>query len=777
MAQMSLRFYKGQDRYTDGNVENDMLKYAKEYADLDQIALSDGRWPVFYHFSKLRENILNWYDFKEDCSILEVGAGCGALTGLLCKKAKKVCANEMSKQRADILYNRYRSVDNLDIIVGSVMEIELEQKFDYVILMGVLEYAGIFCEGYTPYNDLVNRVRGFLKPQGRLLIGIENRFGIKYFSGAPEDHTGGFFDGINRYRNEKVKTFNKTEIIEILQKSGFINYKFYYPYPDYKFTKEVFTEQTLHLFTNELDGIALPDSERFMLFNDNLVLKDLAAGGLGGYFCNSFLIETSIDAIKSENCIDYARINADRKSQFSISTIIKSNDINTKKVYKFPLTEEAEGHIENIIKSSIELNNDSFNYIPCVLSKNTLEMDFVNFSSMDTELHSLFKNMDVDKIWHMFDILWNELKKNSFWCDNIYMDDFRKVFGNEEFKRKSYFCLNPANIDLTFSNMFLKEKRIYVIDAEWVFKFPIPIDFIFWRAVTNFYLIIEDQENLIISIDNILNRYSINVDDIQAFKNWNIFFYKHYVEQGGKIERFQKPTYNLSFKDIIKQMSEESRFNSNVNTYLYLDMGQGYSEETKLTSKVKYDFNIMHITFDIPNGTKSIRWDPIENEWCVCKIMKIYTDISELSAVPYNAIRTEEGDVFLSLDPVYNIRGTIMNATRLTIDVMITIGDKSRLGEILYEHIKFKEILFNKEKNELDDLLTQKDKFIENLSEKEIKNKLLMNDLLDQKDLEINELNLEISRMQKTMGWKVYILLKKIKAKVMNLFKRNPKAM
>ena len=83
---------------------------------------------LLYHFSEVRENILNWYPFKEDATILEIGAGCGAITGALCNKANKVIAVELSKRRAEINYRRHRNCDNLEIMVGNFNDVVLEEK-------------------------------------------------------------------------------------------------------------------------------------------------------------------------------------------------------------------------------------------------------------------------------------------------------------------------------------------------------------------------------------------------------------------------------------------------------------------------------------------------------------------------------------------------------------------------------------------------------------------------------------------------------------------------
>ena len=63
---------------------------------------------------------------------------------------------------------------------------------------------------------------------------------------GPEDHTDIPFFGINGYpENHSVRTFSKTELQELVKKSGFPFQKFYYPYPDYKFPTEIFTDASL----------------------------------------------------------------------------------------------------------------------------------------------------------------------------------------------------------------------------------------------------------------------------------------------------------------------------------------------------------------------------------------------------------------------------------------------------------------------------------------------------------------------------------------------------
>ena len=142
-VKLNMDFYSGNDDYNDGDIENEILEIVKTNNDFTDILAKDNRWPILCHLSPMRRNLLEWYEFNNS-SILEIGAGCGAMTGLFCENSKEVVAIELSKRRAEIIANRYKDRLNLEIIVGNLNDIKFERKFDYVTLIGVLEYAGKF---------------------------------------------------------------------------------------------------------------------------------------------------------------------------------------------------------------------------------------------------------------------------------------------------------------------------------------------------------------------------------------------------------------------------------------------------------------------------------------------------------------------------------------------------------------------------------------------------------------------------------------------------------
>ncbi len=289
---LNLKYYKGEDLYSDGDVEDDILKIAVEKINIDDIPKEDINWPIYYHLSPKRRNLLDWYPFEKNKKLLEIGAGCGALTGLFCDKLESVTAVELSKRRATIIDARCEKYDNLEIIVGNLNDIDFEEKFDYITLIGVLEYAPSFTKSSKPFDDFLIKIKKMLKKDGRLLIAIENQFGIKYFAGAREDHLGSHFSGIEGYIGvDTCKTFGKNELTSLIKEVGFKGIDYYYPYPDYKLPEAIYTDNFLPSISDLYIASPVFDSDRYVLYNEKLVMSVIIKNNMFSFFSNSFLLE------------------------------------------------------------------------------------------------------------------------------------------------------------------------------------------------------------------------------------------------------------------------------------------------------------------------------------------------------------------------------------------------------------------------------------------------------------------------------------------------------
>lgn len=290
---LNYKFYTGKDAYSDGTIENELLELVTQEQDVMKILKNDKRWPILYHLSPVRQNILEWYPIPEDAQVLEVGAGCGAVTGALCRKARHVTCIELSKKRSLINANRNREYSNLEIVVGNFNDVKLDKKFDYITLIGVLEYAKYYTDTENSFVDFLSNIKKMLNPGGAVLIAIENKYGLKYWSGAREDHTGVFFDGIEGYRatESKVRTFSKIQLEEILAQAGYRKLDFYYPFPDYKFPTQIFSDEYLPKPEDLACSRDCYDSSRMYLFDETSAYQELVRSGEFEIFANSYMIE------------------------------------------------------------------------------------------------------------------------------------------------------------------------------------------------------------------------------------------------------------------------------------------------------------------------------------------------------------------------------------------------------------------------------------------------------------------------------------------------------
>ena len=74
---INLKNYSGNDLYSDGDIEDELLRICQS-GDREEVLRNSDSWPLLYHLSKARENILDWYEFNPEGDLLEIGAGCGA---------------------------------------------------------------------------------------------------------------------------------------------------------------------------------------------------------------------------------------------------------------------------------------------------------------------------------------------------------------------------------------------------------------------------------------------------------------------------------------------------------------------------------------------------------------------------------------------------------------------------------------------------------------------------------------------------------------------------
>lgn len=254
----------------------------------------------------------------KNLQILDIGAGWGQFSLPLAKQ-NQVCSLEPTPERLDFIRVAAKQEDvdqNISFIGADYFDVKFENKFDLILSIGVLEWVGAFKTDKPPeavQKEYLDKIKTELKEHGKLVIGIENRLGLKYLLGANDDHTG--LPNISYLSSELAKkkfrleldrelkcfTYSFSEYKDLLLKAGFRNITFHVASPDYKLPTKIFPVKgeasTFNEFLlgnnwiNEHDG----SNGKTLLNQEQLqsVYFSIAEMNIAHYFAPSFFIEAS----------------------------------------------------------------------------------------------------------------------------------------------------------------------------------------------------------------------------------------------------------------------------------------------------------------------------------------------------------------------------------------------------------------------------------------------------------------------------------------------------
>ena len=342
--------------YSDGDeAENYIMELVSKADDVStgsqELVMGIRDWPSLYHLSPKRADLVRPLEARlQGKSILEIGSGCGALTRYFGEMEGKVVALEGSERRARITAARCRDLGNVQVVCDNFETFSWDESFDVITLIGVLEYSNLFIKGAFPPLEMLHRIKKFLKPGGVLVIAIENKLGLKYWAGAPEDHTGQVFFGIEGYYSGSTAiTFGRKELKDLLSHAGYIHSTFLYPFPDYKLPDVVLKEEAfenphfevLNLLYEKLDyDQGLPHETFFSptraahAVHLNQLLPDLS---------NSFLVLCSLstaDILQDSATLAFT-YNSGRKKYYCkenrfVASRSGSIEVKKKKLYRDP---------------------------------------------------------------------------------------------------------------------------------------------------------------------------------------------------------------------------------------------------------------------------------------------------------------------------------------------------------------------------------------------------------------------------------------------------------
>lgn len=273
-------------------------------------------------------NILNWYPFKDNSTVLEVFA--------------ERCFLESSTKNTP------------------VSEIDKESnRYDYIVAIDVLEKFS--CK--EEQESFLKKIDSLLKDGGHILIGANNKIAINHLIGFPSSNDGGF---------------TKHELINLFKEYSSV--LFYYPYPNIYYPLEIFTDNSINKIIASTANYPL-DDDIAILHDEKKLYKNLIDNGICDYFSNGFLLDISNK--KNGYHFDYLKISSNRKKEYAIVTEL---DYKNNRVCKKALYSEAKQHVESIQNKSFKYG--IIESIPSIYKESSLTSELLLNKSLTEFLNT-----------------------------------------------------------------------------------------------------------------------------------------------------------------------------------------------------------------------------------------------------------------------------------------------------------------------------------------------------------------------------------------------------
>ena len=617
-VKLNFRHYTGLDLYSDGGVENELLDIVRTRTrdEYPQVIEEKASWPILYHLSEQRANIVEWIPMNGTERVLEVGSGCGAVTGMLAAKAKEVTCCDLSRRRSEINAVRNAECENVTIHVGNFRDIEpdLPTDYDFIFLIGVFEYGQGYIGTDTPYESFLKMLKTHLNEGGRIVIAIENRTGLKYFAGCPEDHLGSYFSGIEGYSRDSVaRTFTRNGLVRIFRKCGLSDFHFYYPYPDYKFMTTLHSDRYLPQYGELHDNVYCYDRDRLVLFNEKHAFEELVQDGMYPEFANSFevIIGPGFNTL-------YCKYSGDRAPQYRIRTELCLDFAGRKVIRKIPLTPAARDHVIGI--------KDAYEGLRERYRGGDLE---INDCQIDEGGNcAIFSYVNGIPLAALFD--------TCLATDD--MESFQALF-REYVRRISFHPDYPVtDYDMVFSNILVNGPIWTLIDYEWTYGTCIPAAHLAFRALYDY--LEGDSKRRKLDVAALYEKLGLSQEDVRQLTEQEASFQKSVTgEHKSMVELWKLIGHKCLEPQELHSSEEEIRKLDEIQ--LYMDEGTGFHEESSIFPEETY--NEHHIaTLDVAcrRGVSRVRLDPAFSS-CLVTLLRI----------DWNGISLSEEDTGVTIHP------------------------------------------------------------------------------------------------------------------------------
>lgn len=397
------------------------------------------------------QGLLNWYDFSTEGKALCIEDEASSIKELLQEKCKEVIC--------------IGGIASLDEVFLS----QFKEAFDYIVAIGMAERL-------TDPVHALSVWKGLLKREGRLLLGMDNRLGLRYFCGDRDPFTDRNFDGIENYRrvlkedrkNLRGRNYSKEEICNMLDLSGWAERKFYSVLPNLEYPQLIYSEDYLpeeELAIRLFPMYRNPDS---VFLEEEFLYTDIIKNGMFHTMANSFLVECTKD--NTYENVKHVTVSMDRGRENAMVTIIRDNHI----VEKRALYEVGRDKLQKLKENEEDLRAHGLNVLEGKYERNSYCTPYMDREILMVYLRRLIKK-DLKKFIEEIDRFRDFILQSS---DHISAGEELEGMG---------IMLKRGYLDLVPLNCFYDNGKYVFYDQEF-YEENYPANAIIFRAIEIIYM-------------------------------------------------------------------------------------------------------------------------------------------------------------------------------------------------------------------------------------------------------------------------------------------------
>lgn len=502
----------------------------------------------------LPKGIWNWYPFQKNSKVLFIGETNDTLAELFI---------DMGLELKCISYS--------DLLAARNMK---RYSFDYITGIRLLERCG-------QREDLLKICKFLLKEHGVLLLGEDNRYGLRYFCGEREPYTERSFDGIENYRTEGLKLseqiqdhkrlFARFELKKMLYQAGFGACKFYSVLSTLEFPQMIYAEDYL-----PEEGLAIRYTPYYenadtVFLEEAYLYDDLIRNGMFHQMANAYLIECPLDSVFSD--IKHVTISMDRGKERALTTTITGDG----KVIKKAVYEEGRQGLVILAGYMQDFENHGIRVVPGTLQGNCYIMPYMKAENGVRYFQRLLFE-DKEKFIEQIDRFWRCVLQSA---EEAPIEDvdlkgmgIPGVSTTKDINLGTYY--KRVYIDMVPLNCFVENDEFIFYDQEFCLE-NYPINLVLYRTLNIIYQG-DPRMQAILPITYFMEKYGLEEKQVvysilnERFmaalrkKNQLMEYYERHQAKGEIVYRnrqrinYSQEEYQKLFVDILENTEQKKLF-------------------------------------------------------------------------------------------------------------------------------------------------------------------------------------------------------------------------